>query len=301
MTFKIFLHFALCFTIGIFIGYQLAFSPDLSPTGLSKKFKEIEKEDISKLDQMNDENKKLELLAQIHEKVFSILLADVAVNLDTRSWLRLLQEEKRLGFCAPQTATVTNSPEANPVVPPSSSPNEVVVSSVEQESVLQSFERETEVKEELKNDKGAFIKDGKILRPTSFFMKTKPLDHFSKLMQQIKGVHNYRFSHLKNPSTIYKLKINSQLIFSETEKNFSGKSEIELRDEKNRVLSMVRSSKVNKFFLYNPAASNLLVILTSPTSFFELQNQGEDEELVGHLYMQRDLDKKYYLWGTLVK
>ena len=117
-------------------------------------------------------------------------------------------------------------------------------------------------------------------------------------MQNLKGSHEYKITNLKDAKKVYRLRIKSELSFDEEKQIFTGKSELELKDEKKKTLSLNRSAKANKFFLYNPKAPETLVILSSPTTFLQLEDQGA-EGLVGNFYMQRDEDKKFYLWGTL--
>lgn len=300
MKIKNYLYLALCFVIGTFLGYKLAENPFGQESTLKEDFRRIENEDFSKFKTAKTDQDKIAVIQGIHEKVFSILLADIAINLDTKAWLLLLQEEKRLGTCMFETTSASVSAELIPTATLTTPKVELSEKIASSEPTVISQNIETELNDEVKNDKSPFIKDGKILRPTSFFMKTKPLDHPSKIVQKLKGLHHYRFSNSKKPSLIYRLKINSQLNFAEGQKEYSGKSEIELRDEKNRIVSMIRSSRANKYFLYNADAPEVLIILTSPTSFLQLEDQGE-EGLVGHFYLQRDSDKKYYLWGSLIK
>ncbi len=296
MKIKNFIFLALCFVIGTFLGYQLA-EPSASDA-VFENLKKMEAAEFVDLEKAQTPQEKSEALSRIQEKIFSILLADVAVNLDTKAWLRMLQEQQSINRCdvvmsasptaalEPQTASVVVSS------PVSASPQEFNV-----DQSLNHLDLTAEIKNELKNDQAPFLKDGKLLRPTAFFMKTKPLQMNSALMQRLKGNHEYKIANLKDPKKIYRLRVKSELTFNEEKQVLSGKSELELKDEKKKTLSLNRSAKANKFFLYNPKAPETLIILSSPTSFLQLEDQGA-EGIVGNFYMQRDEDKKFYLWGT---
>ena len=296
MKIKNYIFLVLCFVIGTFLGYQLA-EPS-SSDAVWQNLKKLESAEFVDLEKAQTPQEKSEIVSRIHEKIFSILLADVAVNLDTKAWLQMLQEEQNIDRCdvaLTATSTVPQEPQTS-----SLAPNTLVSASSPELSVdpsLDDFDLTAEIKTELKNDQAPFVKDGKLVRPTAFFMKSKPLQMNSALMQRLKGNHEYKIANLKDPKKIYRLRVKSELTFNEEKQVLSGKSELELKDEKKKTLSLNRSAKANKFFLYNPKAPETLIILSSPTSFLQLEDQGS-EGIVGNFYMQRDEDKKFYLWGT---